>query len=163
MSATNKKLALTLARNLLNVHGHENVPVLVSKRATRRAGAVKTYADGRMELHLSEWLLTNAKWEEMENTVRHEVAHVIAGHKAGHGPKWKKIAKELGCTGERCYGEELAKAAPKGRYEATCRCSGKVYRRHKLAKHLREQRGRCPNCRTLLVFLDTKTHRYVKG
>lgn len=34
--------------------------------------------------------------EEALQTVRHEVAHAIAGQGAGHGPTWEKVVKTLG-------------------------------------------------------------------
>ncbi len=42
----------------------------------------------------------------------HEVAHALAGSRAGHGPRWKKVAAELGYEGSRLHSgavaEELA-------------------------------------------------------
>lgn len=37
----------------------------------------------------------------LKNTILHELAHAIAGHEAGHGPKWKYIARGIGCDAER--------------------------------------------------------------
>ena len=34
--------------------------------------------------------------EQLWETMGHELAHVIAGHDAGHGPEWKAVAKRLG-------------------------------------------------------------------
>jgi hypothetical protein len=33
----------------------------------------------------------------------HEVAHAIAGTRAGHGPRWKAIAADLGYEGKRLH------------------------------------------------------------
>ena len=33
-----------------------------------------------------------------ENTIRHECAHVFAGSKAGHGPKWRRWAVACGAN-----------------------------------------------------------------
>ena len=38
---------------------------------------------------------------EIIDTIRHEIAHIIAGYDAAHGPAWKKIAKKLGCSNIR--------------------------------------------------------------
>lgn len=35
-------------------------------------------------------------WSEAVDTAMHEVAHALAGHRAAHGPEWKRIAVELG-------------------------------------------------------------------
>ena len=31
-----------------------------------------------------------------------DVAHALAGGKAGHGPAWQAIARRIGCSAERC-------------------------------------------------------------
>lgn len=33
---------------------------------------------------------------EVNDTIRHEIAHALAGYKAGHGPEWKILAQQLG-------------------------------------------------------------------
>jgi predicted SprT family Zn-dependent metalloprotease len=40
--------------------------------------------------------------DEVKDTILHEIAHALAGPQAGHGPRWKKIARELGCAPVRC-------------------------------------------------------------
>ncbi|MBK5963900.1 sprT domain-containing protein [Thiocystis minor] len=32
------------------------------------------------------------------NTIRHEIAHALAGPKTGHGPVWRHWADQVGCT-----------------------------------------------------------------
>lgn len=34
----------------------------------------------------------------VKDTILHEIAHALAGYDAGHGPKWQKIAVELGAN-----------------------------------------------------------------
>lgn len=43
-----------------------------------------------------------ADWNFVEDTLRHEIAHVIAGPEVGHGPKWKMIARYVGANPEAC-------------------------------------------------------------
>ncbi len=38
----------------------------------------------------------------------HEVAHAIAGSRAGHGPRWKTLASELGYEGKRLHSGAIA-------------------------------------------------------
>lgn len=49
-------------------------------------------------------------WDDMVNdTIPHEVAHLVCirmGWDKGHGPKWKRICRELGGTGKRCARED---------------------------------------------------------
>lgn len=46
--------------------------------------------------------------DEIHQVLLHEVAHAIAGSRAGHGPKWKATAAELGYVGSRLHGGEIA-------------------------------------------------------
>lgn len=39
-------------------------------------------------------------WIQLTGTTLHELAHVLAGHKAGHGKDWKQAAVRLGFTKE---------------------------------------------------------------
>ncbi|RZI84067.1 MAG: M48 family peptidase, partial [Rubrivivax sp.] len=48
--------------------------------------------------------------EEVDRTLRHELAHLLAHHRAGrrrispHGPEWQKACRDLGLTDEkRCH------------------------------------------------------------
>lgn len=55
----------------------------------------------------------------VRNTALHEIAHAIAGAEAGHGPKWVRIATELGCDAQRCYHAEKI-ARPPAPLRAVC-------------------------------------------
>lgn len=41
--------------------------------------------------------------DDIHQVLLHEVAHAIAGQKAGHGPKWRAVAAELGYVGGRTH------------------------------------------------------------
>lgn len=55
---------------------------------------------------------------QVEDTIRHEIAHALAfikyGRNVGHGPRWKAIAREIGADPRRCYDTTAVKlpAAP---------------------------------------------------
>lgn len=56
------------------------------------------------------------------DTILHEVAHMKAGEAANHGPAWKKVAKEIGCSGTVSHNFVWERAAfvarcPRGHYE----------------------------------------------
>ena len=38
---------------------------------------------------------------QVMDTILHEIAHVLAGHAAGHGPAWARQARAIGCKGIR--------------------------------------------------------------
>ncbi len=50
----------------------------------------------------------------MRDTLLHEIAHALAGHRAGHGPVWRKIAREVGAKPKRCYRAEEVQQPPGG-------------------------------------------------
>lgn len=47
---------------------------------------------------VSEALVSHGNWDVIEDTVRHEIAHAIAGSRAGHGSIWKMWARKLGAN-----------------------------------------------------------------
>ncbi len=63
----------------------------------RRAHGLCRYDQRRIELSAP---LTAREPDEslILNTIRHEIAHALAGPKAGHGPLWRRWAAQIGCT-----------------------------------------------------------------
>lgn len=68
--------------------------------ARTRAGLCN-FTDKRITLSLH--LAAAYEDDEVHQILLHEVAHALAGPKAGHGPKWKKVAAELGYDGKRTH------------------------------------------------------------
>ena len=96
--------------------------------AKRRAGACH---HGTKTISLSAYLAAHYSFERMNQTMLHEVAHALAGHKAGHGIKWKSIATEIGYSHERFNDDLIADAvAP---IEGTCP-AGHVFYRYRWPK-----------------------------
>ena len=56
----------------------------------------------------SRYLASRYDDDEVHQVLLHEVAHAMAGTRAGHGPKWKAIAAELGYEGKRLHDGEIA-------------------------------------------------------
>ncbi len=66
-------------------------------------------------IKIANWIIESdiTKFEDLKNTILHEIAHANAWLKyreSKHGPKWKQEARRIGCTGDRClpkkYGAE---------------------------------------------------------
>ncbi|MER3390254.1 MAG: SprT-like domain-containing protein [Microcella sp.] len=74
-------------------------------RAARRAGLCD-YAKKRITV--SRHLAERAEDDVVHQTLLHEVAHALAGPKAGHGAEWKCIAAELGYVGGRTHNQPIA-------------------------------------------------------
>ena len=54
-------------------------------------------------ISLSKHLVAINDRSQVENTIRHEISHALAGHTAGHGPAWRQMAMSCGAKPERCY------------------------------------------------------------
>lgn len=74
-------------------------------RAKRRAGQCN-YTDRRITV--SRYLAEKFEDDEIHQVLLHEVAHALAGPRAGHGPEWKRIARELGYVGGRTHDGDIA-------------------------------------------------------
>jgi predicted SprT family Zn-dependent metalloprotease len=46
--------------------------------------------------------------DEIHQVLLHEVAHALAGSRAGHGPRWKAVATDLGYVGSRLHDGAIA-------------------------------------------------------
>jgi hypothetical protein len=57
---------------------------------------------------VSRYLAARFEDDEIHQVLLHEVAHALAGTKAGHGPRWKAVAKELGYEGKRLHDGAIA-------------------------------------------------------
>lgn len=99
--------------------------------AKTRAGLCN-YTDKRISV--SKYLAARYEDDEIHQVLLHEVAHAIAGTRAGHGPKWKAVAKDLGYEGKRLHDGEIANEfAP---WVGTCPAGHLHYRYRKPARVL---------------------------
>ena len=83
--------------------GYENISqegwaLTFNKR--KRALGICNYSN--KEIQISLLFMKTLDYEEVLNTVRHEVSHALAGHAAGHGPRWRSIQRDLGGDTSRC-------------------------------------------------------------
>ena len=104
----------------------------------KRALGLCRYREKRLEL--SRYFVAANAHDIVRETILHEIAHALAGEKAGHGPAWKAACSRLGCKPERC--DKGQAVMPRGRWAAKCAACGKEYWRHK-----RPQRGAKYWCR----------------
>ncbi len=64
--------------------------------------------------------------DEVDQVIRHEIAHALAGVGAGHGPRWRRWAQSLGYTGGRTI--ELPEARLAARWLGTCGAGHEILR-----------------------------------
>ena len=91
-------------------------------------------------LRFSKTATQHGTAEDFRDTVLHEIAHVLAGPRAGHGRLWKRAAYAIGAkpvrTAKSVYTEEVKKQLyRKPKYSATC---GVCQTLHTLKKKPRE-------------------------
>lgn len=61
------------------------------------------------------------------DTLLHEIAHALVGHKHGHNRVWRTKAREIGCNGMRCHTHETV--APK--YTGHCPSCKREIKKHR--------------------------------
>ena len=94
--------------------------------AKRRLGVCKY--DQHL-ISLSRYFVDLHPLDDIDQVMRHEIAHALAGPKAGHGVKWKRIATSLGYHHKRISGEQIGNATAK--LVGTCPNGHTVYRHRK--------------------------------
>lgn len=99
-----------------------------SNRSSRRYGCCK-YMQRTIEV--SKWhAVQNDEWAVLD-TLKHEVAHILAGPLAGHGPKWKEACLLTGARPLRCgKGAEYSNKREDHHWAINCPSHG-VLSKHK--------------------------------
>lgn len=91
--------------------------------AKRRAGACSFTAK---RVSVSRYLAARYDDDTNHQTLLHEIAHALAGPTAGHGPAWRRVARELGYVGGTTHdGETATELAP---WVGTCPAGHVAYR-----------------------------------
>lgn len=67
----------------------------------------------KQRITVSRYLAERFDDDEIHQVLLHEVAHALAGPKAGHGPAWKRVGAEIGYIGKRTHdGDTAIELAP---------------------------------------------------
>lgn len=85
-------------------------------------------------------------WRNVQNTILHEIAHVIAGYEAGHGNTWKRIAASIGCDGSTCNSAWKGALA---NYKLWCNCRRVNVTRYRLSAKFKS--CVCATCKTMHI------------
>lgn len=93
------------ANALISLHLDPAVWSFGFDNAKTRAGLCNYTAK---RITVSKYLAARFEDDEIHQVLLHEVAHALAGPGAGHGPRWKKVAAELGYEGKRLHGGAIA-------------------------------------------------------
>lgn len=129
--------AEVMARRLMDEHGLTDW-TFGFDRAKTRAGQCRY---GRKAISLSRPLTARHDEAEVRDTVLHEIAHALAGPRAGHGPRWRAKALAIGCSGSRCSSPDAPRV--EGDWRGVCP-SGHETTAHRRPRRVRSC-GRCSN------------------
>ena len=125
-----------LARNLLLALGCHALAARVRVRWNPRMRTTAGTALATQALITLNPRLREFGEEEIERTLRHELAHLLAHHRAGrrriapHGPEWQRACRDLGLTDEkRCHDLPLPRRKMQPRHIYRCaHCAVEVRR-----------------------------------
>jgi predicted SprT family Zn-dependent metalloprotease len=118
-----------MARDLMNQHGLTDWHF--SWDGARARFGCCNYTQKRITL--SVHLVDLNTEERCRLTVLHEIAHALAGHKAGHGYEWRRICRAIGGNAQRCFTAANTEA-PKGSLKATCARCGHEHTRFRMPR-----------------------------
>ena len=132
--------ALDLAASLMKVHGLDGWSVRLD-HARRRAGQCDYR---KREISLSRHYVRHADRAHIRDTILHEIAHALVGPRHGHDAVWRRKAREIGCTANRCHTLNFATEpwlmrCPNGCFET--------------GRHRRKAGLVCATCRTPVEFV----------
>jgi predicted SprT family Zn-dependent metalloprotease len=97
------------------------------------------YGGGQIEIS-KLWL--HLPYEQIRDTILHEIAHALAGHRAKHGPEWKAVCRRIGAKPD-----EFADVRNEGKVEF--KWTGLCINGHKIQRHALTEKGKrlaCGKC-----------------
>lgn len=109
--------AQTLAEGLLREHGLEREGWRLRWFRRKRTFGLCDYQ--AKTLYLSIPLVELNHENAVRDTLLHEIAHALAGHRAGHGPRWREVARRIGATPKRCF-DSASVNTPAAPYKLVC-------------------------------------------
>lgn len=142
----NQEQARTEALTLMAKHGLVGWSLAFNNRKSTMGLCSYT----KKRITLSRLHIEHDSDEAVRNTILHEIAHALCSKADGHGPVWKAMARKIGARPERCGESQLAHAI-KHRWIGHCTKCGPVYKRHRLARHLRHD-SICHRCGTPITW-----------
>jgi predicted SprT family Zn-dependent metalloprotease len=121
--------ARTLAGELLTRHGLRDWTFAFNRRK-RNLGLCRYH---RKTIELSIFFVDRNDWDEIRDTILHEIAHALVGPDHGHDAVWKAKCLEIGARPERCGQADM----PAGRWQARCNGCGQEFSRHRRPRRLK--------------------------
>lgn len=121
---------IRLSRRLLDKWGFSEVPIELfrSNLTLGQAASLTTSSKRELKLRLNVYAIATCSPEEFEDTVLHEIAHLIAGPENGHNYKWRIACSKVGAVPQQYADAESFVAPDKRVWKTICTNCGKVTR-----------------------------------
>jgi predicted SprT family Zn-dependent metalloprotease len=108
----------------------------------------------RREIGFSLYYVEKSSWDEITDTILHEIAHALVGPKHGHDLAWKAKCVEIGAKPMRLASEEAVTTA-KFNFVIKCPSCGRKWYRYRMRR--RNFGSKCPDC-----HVEVKIYKYVR-
>lgn len=137
-------LAKNLAMTLMAKHNLYAMGYSFKFNNRRRSAGICSYRRKTIELSLALTELSDVL--DVTDTILHEIAHALAGSNAGHGLEWQRIARSIGCNGDRCYNEKNKKSTSDA-YKTVARYKGVCPNGHEAFRNrMPKRKTSCAEC-----------------
>jgi predicted SprT family Zn-dependent metalloprotease len=144
-SETLRAFAESVLKDLCDRFPMGYVPELIWNGRLRVTAGIAYYRKGAIALS-SKVLVTE---EKLENTLKHEYAHLLAVHRhgrrgAGHGTPWRQAMKDLGIEPKVTHAYEVPRNKPRQAVSYECaRCGVSFTRKRRLPQTRKYVHARC--------------------
>ncbi len=132
-------VVISYLRRLGEEHRAERVRVVFNRRMRTAIGRCEP---GRARIYLNPRLLDRYP-RELVPTIVHELCHVVAGLRAGHGPRWQELMRQCGFKPDLYHDLDVSAFEVRRRHwRWRCASCGVAYKR----KTRSASRYRCGTC-----------------
>jgi predicted SprT family Zn-dependent metalloprotease len=131
------KEAEKLALQLIAQHGLKDWKFAFNRRKQSMGLCVYSRKTIELSIHFVE---RDNPWEEIRDTILHEIAHALVGPSHGHDKVWKRKCVQIGARPKACGEADM----PEGKWNARCSGCGKAFHRHR--KPMKEKGWFCRDC-----------------
>jgi predicted SprT family Zn-dependent metalloprotease len=140
----------TLAERLIKEYGLDDWK-FVYDQTKNRIGQCRYSSK---EIGYSVHFIKETPMDEIEDTIRHEIAHALVGPGNGHNQTWKLKAMIVGANPRSC--SEIAQVSAKPNFIVECSKCGKEWERFRLRKSLLSESARSSCCKAPLNCYDVR-------
>ena len=139
---------MEFARRLKNEYGLHDWDVRLNNGKRVRGQVKYNPRKKNGTIFLSKYHLIHGTRKDMENTIRHEIAHALDCKERGrsaHDAVWKEIAERVGAIPKSCTESENVLELPH-KYEFRCPECGMRIPRHRRLRRYTYKIHLCPDC-----------------